>query len=197
MAPHRYDSPATRSDLLRAARSHFTAVGFGAARTEAIVADAGLTRGALYHHFENKQGLFLAVLREVHAQVATEVNEAGQQAAGGAMGALRAGFRRHLEVVIRDDVRRILLIDGPAVIGWEAWHALDLEYGFGVTRSVLERAMKHEEIQAVPLDELTHVLLGAVTQAALELGHGNRPGVSQRRFAAVIDTVLDGLGTRQ
>lgn len=157
------------------------------------MAETGLTRGAMYHHFGSKKGLFVEVLRQVHAEVAVAVDEAGRAATGGSIEALRAGFHRHLDVVLRDDVRRILLVDGPAVIGWEAWHELDLEYGFGVTRAVLGQAMEQGEIADVPVDELTHVLLGAVTQAGLELGRADRTAPARRRFATVIDAMLDGL----
>lgn len=193
MATHRHDTPTTRRELVDSARALFTEAGFAAARTEEIVARTGLTRGALYHHFKNKEALFVAVLEQIHAELAAEVDRKGRAAKGGAIEALRAGFQAHLDVVLRDDVRRILLIDGPAVVGWDTWHAIDLEHGFGVTRAVLSHAMTTNEIDVAPLDELTHVLLGAVTQAGLELGRSPNPRTARRNYRAVIDLMLNNL----
>ncbi len=197
MTKRRHDTPSTRRELVNCARTLFTEVGYAAARTEEIVASAGLTRGALYHHFKNKEALFLAVLEQIHAELAAEVDREGRAAGGGAIEGLRAGFQAHLDVVLRDDVRRILLVDGPAVVGWETWHAIDLEHGFGVTRAVLRHAMDTGEIEPAPLDELTHVLLGAVTQAGLELGRSQQPRAARSRYRTVINLLLDNLAAGQ
>jgi len=197
MPPHRHDTPTTRRELVDSARALFTESGYAEARTEEIVARTGLTRGALYHHFGNKEGLFMAVLEQIHAELAAEVDRKGRAAKGGAIEALRAGFQAHLDVVLRDDVRRILLIDGPAVVGWDTWHAIDLQHGFGVTRGVLKHAMSTGEIDDAPLDELTHVLLGAVTQAGLELGRSADPRSARRNYRVVVDLLLDNLRARK
>lgn len=195
MARHRYDTEATKHDLLTEARKLFSEVGYAEARTEEIVASAGLTRGALYHHFGNKQGLFVAVLEVIHLEVAEQINRAGLGSTGGAIEALRAGFHAYLDTTLDESVRRILLVDGPAVIGWQAWNELDRDHGFGVTRLVLERAMRDGEIDDAPLDELTRLLMGAVNQAALELGQADVSPGNRRRYGKVIDLLLDGLRT--
>ncbi len=195
MARHRYDTEATKHDLLTAARKLFSDVGYAEARTEEIVASAGLTRGALYHHFGNKQGLFVAVLEVIHLEVAEEINRAGLASTGGPIEALRAGFHAYLDATLNENVRRILLVDGPAVIGWQEWNELDREHGFGVTRSVLEHAMRNGEFAEAPLDELTRVLMGAVTQAALELGQEDVSPATRNRYGQVIDVLLDSLRT--
>ncbi len=196
MSPRRYDRDATRDDLLGQARQMFSELGYAATSTEELVAAVGLTRGALYHHFGNKQGLFEAVLEQVQLELTDEVNRRGRAARGGPLASLRAGFRAYLDVSLRDDVRRILLIDGPAVMGWDAWHELDLRHAYGTTRLVLQRAIDAGELQAAPLDELTQLLLGAVTQAALEVGRAANPRAARRRLGKVLDLLLDGLTPR-
>lgn len=195
MESHRYDTETTRQELLDSGRALFSDVGYAAARTEEIVARTGLTRGALYHHFGSKEGLFRAVLEQVHLEVAEEIDRCGRSAVGGALEALRAGFHGYLDAALGHGVRQILLVDGPAVIGWQAWHDLDLAHGFGVTRTVLEHAMAAGELQQAPLDELTHVLLGAVTHAVLELGRVDDSPEARSRYGDVINLMLDGLRT--
>lgn len=193
MAKHRHDTETTRRELLDAGRAAFSNVGYAKAGTVEIVDSIGLTRGALYHHFENKEGLFLAVLQEVHSELASEVDRQAKLAKGGPAQNLRVGFHTWLDVVLQDNIRRILLVDGPAVIGWDKWHEIDLEHGFGVTRAALEKAMKDGQIAKAPLDELTHVLMGAVTQAGLELGRASDNAALRKRYRKVIDLLLDGL----
>lgn len=193
MVKHRHDARTTRRELIDSGRVAFSELGYAAAGTEDIVGSIGLTRGALYHHFGSKEGLFLAVLDEVHVELASEVGRSAASASGGIAESLRAGFQAWLDIVIRDDVRRILLVDGPAVIGWEQWHQIDLEHGFGVTRRTLQQAMKAGEIKKAPLDELTHVLLGGVTQAGLELGRSENRTRLRKKYQTVIDLLIDGL----
>lgn len=193
MAKRRYDTEATRAEILSSARAMFGDVGFAATNTTEIVSRFGLTRGALYHHFGSKKGLFEAVLEDVQAELTAEVSRRAAAAPGDTVDALRAGFNAYLEVVTRPDVRRILMVDGPAVLGWDHWQEIDLRHAFGVTRLGLQHAMEAGEIDEGPLDELTHVLLGAVTQAGLELGRSAAPRSARRRYADVIDLLLDRL----
>lgn len=194
MAKHRYDTEATRADLLRSGRELFSDRGYAATTIEMIVSGAGLTRGALYHHFDGKADVFRAVLEAVQQGLTAEV---GRRAAAareaGPTESLRAGFHAYLDVALRDDIRRILLIDGPAVVGWAAWQEIDFRHAFGVTRAGVERAVDAGEIAPVPVDELVHVLLGAVMQAGLELGRSGAGADRRRSFGAVIDRLVDGL----
>lgn len=194
MVKRRHDAETTRQELVSSARAIFSTVGYAAARTEEIVASTGLTRGALYHHFGSKEGLFAAVLEEVHVELAAEVGRRARLAGGGPLDGLRAGFHAWLDVALQDNVRQVLLVDGPAVVGWDRWQALDLEHGFAVTRAALDRAMAAGEIAAAPLDELTHLLLGAVTHAGLELGRARQRRGARRRYHEAIDLLLDKLG---
>lgn len=189
----RHNTPETRRDLLESGSRLFTELGFAAVSTEAIVSSVGLTRGALYHHFEGKKGLFRALLEQIQDQLAADVRMRAASSARerGPVEALRAGFQTYLDFALRDDVRRILFVDGPAVLGWETWHEIDFKFAFGATRAALDVAMQSGEIDQAPLDEMTHVLLGAVTQAGLELGRSPDPQQARQQYGMVIDQLID------
>lgn len=149
----------------------------------------------MYHQFGNKQGLFQAVLEQVQTELTAEVNRQAVAAKGTSLDGLRAGFHAYLDVALQDDVRQILLVDGPAVLGWDEWQAIDHKHAFGATRYVLSQAMNDGEINQAPVEELTHVLLGAVTQAGLEIGRSDNPRATRRRYRKVVDLLIDGLRT--
>ena len=190
---HRYNTEVTRTELVAAARAHFAGRGYAAARTEEIVGETGLTRGALYHHFSNKKSLFQAVLESLQTELTEEVVERARTVSGDHIDRLRAGFHAYLDLALRDDVRQILFIDGPAVLGWEAWREIDLQHAFRLTQVAIERAMSDGEIDVVPVDELTHVLLGAVTHASLEVGRSSDPAVARASYGQIVDFLLDKL----
>lgn len=190
---HRYNTEITRNELVAAARAHFAEHGYAAARTEEIAGETGLTRGALYHHFGNKKSLFQAVLESLQTELTAEVVERARTVSGDHIDRLRAGFHAYLDLALRADVRQILFIDGPAVLGWEAWREIDLQHAFRLTQVAVERAMADGEVDAVPIDELTHVLLGAVTHASLEVGRSTDPMTARVSYGQIVDFLLDKL----
>ena len=120
---HDVRSEATRRRLVTAARTLFGARGYADVGTEEIVRAAGVTRGALYHQFRDKADLFAAVAEEVEAEIAERIaGAAGVEA--DPVGALRAGARLFLDACAEPEVERIILLDAPAVLGWEAWRDL-------------------------------------------------------------------------
>jgi AcrR family transcriptional regulator len=196
VAKHRYNTEETRRDLTAAARKLFAEQGYAAARTEEIARQAGLTRGALYHHFGDKKGLFRAVLVGLQEDLTAEVVQQARAVQGTSIDRLRAGFHAYLDMALRADVRQILFIDGPAVLGWDDWHAIDLQHAFRITQVALERAVEAGEIDPVPVDGLTHVLLGALTHACLEVGRSADAGRARAAYRQVIDYLLDRLQRR-
>src|SRR5215472_1311022 len=116
---HDLRSEATRRQLVTAARALFGARGYAGVGTEEIVRAAGVTRGALYHQFRDKADLFAAVAEEVEAEIAERI-AAGARAAADPVEALRAGARLFLDACGEPEVERIILLDAPAVLGWEA-----------------------------------------------------------------------------
>jgi AcrR family transcriptional regulator len=159
-------SAATRTKLVKAARKLFAREGYAAVGTEQIVRRAGVTRGALYHHFPAKEDLFLAVYeqveRELTQRVAATVGEVGSP-----LGELRAGIAVFLAQCRSPDVQRIVLIDGPAVLGWERWREVADRYGLGLLEAAVTAAVEAGEIPPLRVDVLAHVLMGAIDEAAL------------------------------
>src|SRR5262252_5035124 len=137
---HDLRSQATRRQLITAARGLFGARGYAAVGTEEIVRTAGVTRGALYHQFRDKADLFAAVAEQVEAEIAERIaGTAGAEA--DAVSALRTGARVFLDACQERDVERIILLDAPAVLGWQGWRDLAGRYGLGLIQLVLQSGM--------------------------------------------------------
>ena len=180
---------ATKQKLERVARELFAERGFAGVSAEELVAKADVTRGALYHHYDGKEGLFEAivdsVMREVHAKLAAEA--AGQS---DPLQALEHGIGVFLKVCTEPNVQRILLVDAPAVLGWPKWREMDARYGFGLVKQALAGAMKAGLLRRQDVDVLAHVLLGALTEAAMVIARSQDPAKSrkaaERAFASII-----------
>ncbi len=180
--------------LLVAARVEFGRVGFAEAKTETIVERAGITRGALYHHFADKTALYSAVVEQVLDEINSEVALAAG-AETSPLAALRKGIATYLQCCTRAEVRRIVLQDGPAVLGRERWIEIDEGNAYEVTRRGIVAAMESGELAPAPAEPLTRLLLGMVTQAGLDIGRAKRPAVRKRELAQSIEFVLDRLAT--
>jgi AcrR family transcriptional regulator len=161
-------SATTRAKLVRAARWLFARHGYAAVATEQIARRAGVTRGALYHQFKGKEELFLAVYEQVEEQLTQEVLASIGDVAG-PLEAMRAGVRVFLQACQQPAVQRIVLVDGPAVLGWERWREVAERHGLGLLVAVIGEAVEAGEIAPVRVDVLAHVLMGAIDAAALLL----------------------------
>src|SRR3712207_5212502 len=115
-------SEATRTALVAAARRLFGERGYAAVGTEEIVRAAGVTRGALYHHFGGKRDLLEAVYRQVEGEVTQRIAERIlEEAAESPLAGMRRGAALFIEVCAEPEVQRIVLLDAPAVLGWDLW----------------------------------------------------------------------------
>src|SRR6202142_403368 len=135
-------SAATRDALVAAARRRFAAQGFAEVPADAIVAEAGVTRGALYHQFTDKTALFGAALEAVEADIARRL--ADEVAAAGIsdpVEALRYAVRKWLEICVEPEIHRIALIDGPSVLGWAHWREVCQRHVFGLAQAMLEQGI--------------------------------------------------------
>ena len=160
-------SEATRQRLIAAARTLFADRGYAGVGTEEIVQAAGVTRGALYHQFRDKAALFAAVAEAIQADIAQRITTGAQaDAPVDSMTALHAGVRRFLEACADPTVERILLVDGPAVLGWRAWRDLADRYGLGLLQHALQAAIDAGAITPQPVTPLAHVLIGALDECA-------------------------------
>jgi AcrR family transcriptional regulator len=187
-------SEATRQRLVAAARTMFAERGYAGVGTEEIAQAAGVTRGALYHQFRDKTDLFAAVAETAQAEVAHRIT-GGAQADGPVdpMTALHAGVRRFLEACADPAVERILLLDGPAVLGWQAWRNLSDSYGLGLLQHGLQAAMDAGAISPQPVVPLAHVLIGALDECALYVARATDPAAAREQCTAVLAQLLDGL----
>ena len=188
--PRAAQAEATRAALITAARRLFVGKGYFNTGTEEVVAASGVgTRGALYHHFEDKRALFQAVFEQVEVDLLAAAS--GLEETGDALGRLRSGLLSFLDASLTPEVQRILLIDGPAVLGWQTWRELEGRYGVGAIHGLLERAVLEGSLPAQPLIVL---LLAAVDEAALVIANSPEPMAAREQGIAAISQLLAGLG---
>lgn len=163
-------SATTRARLIAVARTLFARTGFAATGTEAILEGAGVRRGALYHHFADKAALFEAVCLAL-AEEALPAIDAATARASQPLDVLVRGSIAWIAFTTRDDVRRILLVDAPTVLGWERWHALDRRLGYQALHDALRLALKEGAIHFDgDLELLATLVNGALNSLALRVG---------------------------
>jgi AcrR family transcriptional regulator len=157
----------TRGQLLAAARALFAEQGFTATSTPDIVAKAGVTRGALYHHFADKTALFAAVVEAEHEAVATSIEAAGDALPADSVAALLAGGEAFFAAMRDEGRRRIMLLDAPAVLGRDALDAIDARHGLETLVCGLRDAMDAGAIKRLPLLPLAQLFGALFDRAAL------------------------------
>lgn len=180
----------TRGKLLAAGQKLFAASGFADTSTEDILREAGVTRGALYHHFRDKAELFEAVCIELHAGAVAAISGA-VAAVEEPVAALEAGGLAWMRYMLRPEIRRILVIDAPAVLGWRRWLELDEAHGFRLLREGIGEAMAAGVIalDGTP-DALAVMLNGAINAAVLRLGDGPEEEEAGRRAITALIRAL-------
>jgi len=183
---------ATKRALLDAARQQFTVRGFTGTGREQVAAAAGVSRGALYHHFGTKEGLFRAVVEELEAGLAQQVATA---AATGTdpVDELRRGCLAFLDACLEPAVRRIVLLEAPVVLGWDAWREIDARYGLALVRAGLAGALDQVGLDAAAAEPLAHLLLGALNEAALLVATAEDPEAAREEVGGTVALVLDRL----
>lgn len=185
---------ATRARLLEAGRALFADEGYAAVSTQAIVDAAGVTRGALYHQFGDKAGLFAEVYEDVERGLVTAITARIAAAApADQLAAMRIGARLFLEECSSPRVQRIVLIDAPAVLGWARWREVGAEYGLGIIEAMLTQAMSDGAIPEQPLRPTAHVLLGALDEAALFVARAADPDEALTQMFVVCDRMISGI----
>jgi AcrR family transcriptional regulator len=183
---------ATRGALIDAGRRLFTARSYADVSAEEVVAAAGVTRGALYHHFEDKKGLFAAVFETIEGETIARIGASATQ--GTAIERMRAGTKAWLEICREPEVHRIALIEAPAVLGWDGWRAIGDRYSLALVEHLLNSAIAAGEIPPQPVPPLAHVLLGMVREGAIFLATAPDPAQAQRDVGDVVDRLLLNLG---
>jgi AcrR family transcriptional regulator len=186
-------SEATRGELLRIARDLFTDPGYEKTSLDVIASRAGVTKGAIYHHFPNKRDLFQAVFEVLEQEIVEKVIMAAHGAGDDVWAGLQLGTGAFLEAARDTAVARIVLIDGPSVLGWETWREIDDRYGFALTRGSLEAAMGAGLIAEQPLDPLAHIFLAALSEAALQIARADDTEKAIEEMTGAITTLMESM----
>src|SRR3954471_21519251 len=186
-------SRATRAKLLAAARELFGARGYAAVGTEEVVRAAGVTRGALYHQFADKRALFTAVFEQLEQEIIIVAEGRMREHPDDMLAAFRAACRGWLEVCLQPEVERIVLLDAPAVLGWEAWREIGERYGLGAVIATLEFGMSSGALAAQPVRPLAHIIVGALDEAALYVTRAEDRESALAESEAVIDRLISSL----
>jgi AcrR family transcriptional regulator len=182
----------TRDRLLAAATRLFAIRGYEATAIEAVLKETGVSRGALYHHFANKEALFEAVLEAVEHDIAQVVLAAASGTSDPVEG-LRAGAFAWLDFARDPVVQQIALIDAPSVIGWERWREIDEDHGFGLLKAGLQGAAGEGRVRAESVDVLAHMLLAALVEVAMVIARAEDADAALSRGKAAVDDLLRSL----
>lgn len=186
-------SAQTTARVLRVAEKHFAAHGYEGTSTEALVGEVGLTRGALYHHFGSKRGLFEAVVEAVQERLALAVVGAAEQKEP--WEALVAGCRAWLAAATEPAARRILLLDAPSVLGWERWLALDERGGGRLLREGVHACVERGLLETTDPEALVQLLSGAMNGAALWVAASEDGEAALGAATGTLERLLRGLKT--
>ena len=189
-------SESTRGALIAAGRELFAARGYAAVGTEEIVRRAGVTRGALYHHFDGKRELLAAVYEQMEAEIAARLGESVTPGAG-ALETLAAGAEMFLDHCLEPEVQRIVLLDAPAVLGWERWREIGARYGLGLIEGLLRVGMEQGEIRRQPVEPLAHALLGALDEVAMFVARAEDPAAARAEAGETLAGLVESLRPRR
>ncbi len=185
---------ATRASLLGAARELFAEAGYHATGTTEIVAKAAVTRGALYHHFADKEDLFEEVFRVTIAELVNRSNSAAAALSGDTWSKIVTAFSQYLELVAsNEEYQRVLLIDGPAVLGWGRWRELQSEFVARGTAEALQLLMDQSLVPRQPAEPLAYLIQAALNDAAMAIAHAPEPARASKQAMTAFLFLLRGI----
>jgi AcrR family transcriptional regulator len=168
--------------------------GYGAVGTEQVVKRARVTRGALYHHFDDKRDLFRAVYEQVETELTEQIGaELIARAQDDPVAALIEGMEMVLDLSLDPELRQITLVDAPAVLGWSEWRTLGDQYGLGLTTAGLEIGMEAGQLRRQPARPLAHVLLAAMSEAALMVANADDAVATRAEAEGALRSIVEGL----
>lgn len=185
-------SEGTRAALVKAARELFAERGYGGVGTEEIVGRAQVTRGALYHHFDDKRDLFRAVHESMEEELVASIG-AQIESVADPVELLEAGTRAFLDACEDPAIARISLIEAPSVLGWQEWREIDARYGLGLVSVALKNAIDAGAIREQPIEPLGHLLLAAMGEAGIMVATAENPAAKRAEVEASLLGLLEGL----
>ncbi|BBY03572.1 TetR/AcrR family transcriptional regulator [Mycobacterium seoulense] len=187
-------SAATRVALIAAARQLWGRRGYAEVGTPEIATAAGVTRGAMYHQFADKATLFREVVEAVEQDVMARMGTlvAGSGATTPA-DAIRAAVDAWLEVSGDPEVRQLMLLDAPSVLGWAGFRDVAQRYSLGMTEQLITEAIRAGQLPKQPVRPLAHVLIGALDEAAMLIATAEDPKRMRRETRQVLHRLIDGM----
>lgn len=185
-------SDATLSRLLKVAQQEFAKNGYAATATNDIVAKASVTRGALYYHFKDKKDLFRHVVEGVAREVLDTIIRRAEAESTSWHGLLE-GCHAFIDACTEPHIRQILLIDAPAVLGWQEWREIDAKYAMGSLEEGLRLCVESGDLAPGSLKALTHLVSGALNEAALLIAESEDPEAIRAAVKVEVNILLAGL----
>jgi AcrR family transcriptional regulator len=187
-------SAATRDALISAARKLWGQRGYAEVGTPEIAKEAGVTRGAMYHQFADKATLFRevveAVEQDVMGRMATMVASSGAKTPADA---IRAAVDAWLDVSGDPEVRQLVLLDAPAVLGWAGFRDVAQRYSLGMTEQLLTEAIRAGQLVRQPVRPLATVMIGALDEAAMAIATAEDPKRARKEIRFVLRRLIDGM----
>lgn len=187
-------SDETTAQLIAAAQSRFGRDGYRAASIEAIAAAAGVTKGAAYHHFDGKADLFRAVFVREQEQIVTVLDRVAADAPD-AWAALRAGCRTFLEHCLDRAFRQIVLLDGPAVLGWDGVRAIESAHVLRVLNGGMRAAAAEGLVAPENLEARGRMIFGALCEAGMLLARADDPDAALSAVLTEAERLLNAART--
>jgi AcrR family transcriptional regulator len=180
---------ATREQLIEVATRLFAERGYEDTSIEAVLAAAGVSRGALYHHFAGKDDLFFAVVQSVGNRVTAEVAEAASGAPD-AFATLQAAALAWINLAGDPVIQRVMLTDGPSVLGWERWRTMDEQQTLGAVRAMLQEISDSGGLAAELVDAFAHMILAALDEIAVVIARADDPEAAMAEGRVAVRELL-------
>jgi len=184
---------ATREALIAVARKHFARDGYSGAEIGRIAADAGVTTGAIYHHFANKKALFQAVAEELEAEILAAATVVGEVEP---WGRLRMAFENLIDVCAAADVQRIIFVEAPQVVGPDVWRKIELRFAFGALRTILASLIDAKMIKPYPVDLIARTLLALLRETSAEVARSKQDPKIRAQIADLVAGIFAALRAR-
>jgi AcrR family transcriptional regulator len=185
-------SETTKAAVIQAARSIFASRGYEAASIDEITKAAGISKGALYHHYRDKTEILAAAYEDLERELTDRVATVASKHRD-PIKSLRSGCHAFVDACADSDTRRLALIDAPAGLGWHRWREIDAQYGFGLLRFGLQAAADAGRIRKDRIDARAHFLLAMMMEGALLIAAADNPVAVSRDVAKLIDEYIDAM----
>jgi len=185
-------SDATRRRIIAAARGLFAEHGYDATSLEALTMRAGVSKGALYHHYADKSDVLAAAYEDLEHELSERLVTVASGSAD-PVEALRAGCHEFLDACRDPAIRRLALVDAPAHLGWERWREIDAQYGLGLLRVGLQAIADSGRGVQDQIDERAHLLLAALMEGSLLIAQAEDAAGARAAIGRLVDDQIDAL----